>query len=312
MAKRDSSHMQKKSSGKWDYSKTIRLLYGVALGLAVLACVMIGVKTYEDLSSEKSANTLLEAYLKNQEQQQQPAADEPQIAEILLEEPAATAAPQETPVVEAQQAEAEAGQAGTEAAPAETGNISDDPADFRHDAANDEVVDETADYVPPEEPVSDETAELIQKIASTVGDDGVIGIIEIPKYDQQYPIIGQWSYKLLKISVCRYKGPGVNQSGNLVLIGHNYKSGAHFGNLKNLEKGDEIYLTAAGSSEKVRYEVYDIDDVAPDAFSALDEYEGDAGLTLMTCTSSGNKRKILRCVQKDAPVTASADAGYDA
>ena len=76
--------MQKKSSGKWDYSKTIRLLYGVALGLAVLACVMIGVKTYEDLSSEKSANTLLEAYLKNQEQQQQPAANEPQIADTNI------------------------------------------------------------------------------------------------------------------------------------------------------------------------------------------------------------------------------------
>ena len=311
MAKKEISHKQNKKSSRWDYSKTIRVLYGVALSLAIVACVMIGVKTYEDLSSEKSANTLLEAYLKNQEQQQ-PAAAEPQIAEIRIEEPAeATAAPQEAPVVEQAPAEEPAAEtAGGQTA--ETGTVSDDPADFRHDADNDDVVDETADYVPPEEPVNDETAALIQQIATTVGDDGVIGIIEIPKYDQQYPIIGQWSYKLLKISICRYKGPGVNQSGNLVLIGHNYKSGAHFGNLKNLKKGDEIFLTAAGSNTKVRYEVYDIDDVSPDAFSALDEYEGDMGLTLMTCTSSGNKRKILRCVQKDAPVNASADAGQDA
>ena len=69
MAKKEDSRKQKQKSGKWDYSKTIRVLYGVALGLAIVACVMIGVKTYEDLSSEKSANTLLEAYLKNQEQQ---------------------------------------------------------------------------------------------------------------------------------------------------------------------------------------------------------------------------------------------------
>ena len=69
---------------------------------------------------------------------------------------------------------------------------------------------------------------------------------------------------LLKISICRYKGPDPLDKGNLVLIGHNYKSGAHFGILKKLEVGDEVYLTNAATSARVRYEVYQIKSISAD------------------------------------------------
>lgn len=162
-------------------------------------------------------------------------------------------------------------------------------------------VDESADYVQLEGPDEDGTVhELIQKIIDAEGEDGVIGLIEIPALDVRLPIIGKWSYPLLKISICRYTGPLPNNEGHLVLLGHNYKSGAHFGNLKKLKKGAEIFLTDAATNTRLRYEVYDIETIRPDDFNALKESRGTYGLTLLTCQNDGNDRMILRCEQKDA------------
>ena len=155
----------------------------------------------------------------------------------------------------------------------------------------------------PDAPEVSELDATIQKIIKAAGEDGVIGILEIPKYDVELPIIGKWSYNLLKISICRYKGPDPNEEGNLVIIGHNYKSGAHFGILKKLEVGDEIYLTDSATNTRVRYEVYQIKSIAPDAFSALNSYHGTCGLTLLTCKDNGTNRLLVRCEQKEADTT---------
>ena len=267
-----------RGKGKLDYGVTIKLLYGAAIVLAIGAFIVIGAKTVEDLSAERNASTLLSAY-KDMETAQP-------VTTLL-----ATATPeaaQETPVP--------------------TPGLDTDviAAQHRVDEEDDLEVDETADYVQPEDAEHSEMEEIIQQIISSVGDDGVIGTIEIPKTGQEYPIIGKWSYKLLKISICRYQGGLPNEFGsNLVLIGHNYKSGAHFGNLRNLEKGDEIYLTAKGG-ERVRYEVYDMETIAPDAFDELKEYRGESGLTLLTCRNNGNNRLIVRCEQKAVESAVSA------
>ena len=143
------------------------------------------------------------------------------------------------------------------------------------------------------------------KAAGVVVDDTAV----TPRYvmglspQRELPIIGKWSYDLLKISICRYKGPDPNEDGNLVLIGHNYKSGAHFGDLDKLSVGSELFLTNTKTGERVRYEVYQVKHIAPDAFSALKSYHGDAGLTLMTCRSNGTNRLLLRCEQKAAEPT---------
>ena len=143
----------------------------------------------------------------------------------------------------------------------------------------------------------------IQKIVKATGDDGMIGILEIPEINQELPVIGKWSYKLLKISVCRYKGPDPNEKGNLVIIGHNYKSGAHFGDLSELSVGSEVFLTNTKTGQRVRYVVYQIKSIAPDAFSALNSYHGTAGLTLMTCRNNGTNRLLVRCEQQEATPT---------
>ncbi len=160
---------------------------------------------------------------------------------------------------------------------------------------------ESGEYVRPDAPeVQSDLDKTIQKIIDATGDDGVIGILEIPELDEELPIIGKWSYKLLKISVCRYKGPDPLDDGNLVIIGHNYKNGSHFGRLSDLSVGSEVFLTNAATGERVRYEVYQIKSIASDAFSALKSYHGDAGLTLMTCKDNGTNRLLVRCEQKAA------------
>ncbi|MBA4347610.1 MAG: hypothetical protein C0413_02020 [Clostridiales bacterium] len=180
-------------------------------------------------------------------------------------------------------------------------------AEANQHLANDGSVNsnsESGEYVQPDAPEEDSNLDkIIQKIVKATGDDGMIGILEIPEINQELPIIGKWSYSLLKISICRYKGPDPNEKGNLVLIGHNYKSGAHFGDLDKLSVGSELFLTNAKTGERVRYEVYQIKYIAPDAFSALKSYRGTAGLTLMTCRNNGTNRLLIRCEQKEAEPT---------
>lgn len=179
-----------------------------------------------------------------------------------------------------------------------------DPGPAVTDLAVDEdgEVDETADYVQMERPDEEgDVQALIQKIIHAEGEDGVIGLIEIPELDVKLPIIGKWSYPLLKISICRYSGPLPNEKGNMVLIGHNYKNGSHFGKLDKLKKGAAIFITDTKTSTRVRYEVYEIKTIAPTDFKALETFKGPNGLTLLTCINGGNDRQIFRCIQKDAP-----------
>ena len=146
----------------------------------------------------------------------------------------------------------------------------------------------------------EEMQKLIDSVANKTNDGSVIGVIRIPKTDTQLPIIGEWSSSLLKVSVCRYQGGKPNEPGNLVIMGHNYKSGAHFGGLKKLKVGDEVFLAGMDGVEK-RYVVYQLDVVAPDDFEALTEQRGICGLSLMTCYQDGTNRLFVRCEQANEP-----------
>lgn len=159
-------------------------------------------------------------------------------------------------------------------------------------------VDETAAYVQPDAPELEAREAIIQKVVLSVGEDGILGVLSIPELSVELPVIGKWSYDLLKLSVCRYRGPGANEKGNLVILGHNYKSGAHFGKLDRLKPGSELFLTDT-NSQKLRYVVYEIKTIEPTAFSELEQYRGERGLTLVTCVNSGTQRQVFRCEQVD-------------
>jgi len=269
--------------------RAIRALGLTAILLGLIALVLLGIKLFEGQDAQNNANSLLEAYKA-----------QATVLPTLEPSPEATQSATSEPV-------------GTPEPTDENFELTDESADANAASdANQHVADdgsvtttsESGEYVQMDAP--EELSDLdktIQKIINATGDDGMIGILEIPQINQELPIIGKWSYKLLKISICRYKGPDPNEEGNLVLIGHNYKSGAHFGDLSELTVGSELFLTNTKTGERVRYEVYEVKHIAPDAFSALKAYHGTAGLTLMTCRNNGTNRLLIRCEQKEAVAT---------
>ena len=58
----------------------------------------------------------------------------------------------------------------------------------------------------------------------------VVGTIEIPAIDIEYPILQKVSKSSLETSVAMLYGAGINQVGNTVIIGHNYRNGLFFSN----------------------------------------------------------------------------------
>ena len=254
-------------------SLLLKGLLGFAGLLVVVLSVMLGVRFYEGKQAKDAASAVLEVYLHKDDEKTAGQAE----AQAPAATPAITAIPQATP------------------APQEIADLqAESQYMFEDDSAN---VDVTGDYIQPDAPELAEMTEATAEAIKKVGQEGVIGVIDIPEIKIELPIIGQWSYGLLKISVCRFMGPDVNKPGNLVLIGHNYKNGAHFGKLSSLKVGSEVYLTD-GNGEKDRYVVYEIVSVGPDELSALETYEGDCGLTLVTCNNHGTERRVLRCRQE--------------
>lgn len=277
--------------------RAIRALGLTAILLGLIALVLLGFKLFEGQQAANNANALLEAYKA-----------QATVLPTLSLSPSAEAEPSQEPT-QGPTDEPAGTPEPTDGNFEQTDTNADENAavDANQHVADDGSVNKTSEsgeYVQPDAPEQLSDLDLtIQKIAKATGDDGMIGILEIPQINQELPIIGKWSYKLLKISVCRYKGPDPNEKGNLVIIGHNYKSGAHFGDLSELSVGSEVFLTNAKTGQRVRYVVYEIKSVAPDAFSALKSFHGTAGLTLMTCRNNGTNRLLVRCEQQEAEPT---------
>lgn len=121
----------------------------------------------------------------------------------------------------------------------------------------------------------------------------VLGTLGIEKISQELPIITYSNEDSLKISACYYLGALPGEKGNMVITGHDYADGSIFGKLYELEECDRV--TFSTREKTYYYEVYETEVIEPDDVSALDEYEGDYALTLITCTDTGNRRLIVRC-----------------
>lgn len=123
-----------------------------------------------------------------------------------------------------------------------------------------------------------------------VGIDGYayIGYLSIPALGLELPIMSQWDYERLKIAPCRYDGS--TKSDDLVLLAHNY--GKHFGTLKNLIPGDEVYFMDMDNVIS-HYQVVTVEILTPDAVDEM--VAGEYDLTLFTCTYGGQNRVTVRC-----------------
>ncbi len=121
----------------------------------------------------------------------------------------------------------------------------------------------------------------------------VIGTIEIPATDIKYPILNQISIRSLEASIGYIYGPGLNQVGNSVLIGHNYRNGTFFSNNKRLQDGDKIYITDS-TGNRVTYIVNRKYETTTSDFSyATRDTGGKRGISLSTCTDDTKKRLII-------------------
>ena len=64
----------------------------------------------------------------------------------------------------------------------------------------------------------------------------------IPEIDFEYPILEKVTKNSIETAVAFLYGTGINQPGNSVIVGHNYRNGLFFSNIHKLENGDKIYI----------------------------------------------------------------------
>ncbi len=126
--------------------------------------------------------------------------------------------------------------------------------------------------------------------------DGNIGYIEIPKIKIIEPIYYGSSQEILQVSVGLLEGssfPTGEDSTHTVLLGHRgLPSSKLFTDLDKLAIGDVFYVNVL--SQKVVYEVDQIEVVTPDKVDYLKIEEGKSYATLVTCTPYGiNSHRLL-------------------
>ena len=122
---------------------------------------------------------------------------------------------------------------------------------------------------------------------------GVLGTMEIPATNFKYPILEKVTKKSIETSVAFLYGSGINQPGNSVIIGHNYRNGLFFSNNKKLNNGDKIYITD-NSGKKLTYTIYDKFETTPEDTSFYQrDTRGKAEVTLSTCTDDSKARLII-------------------
>ena len=121
----------------------------------------------------------------------------------------------------------------------------------------------------------------------------VKGVIEIPKTKVHYPVLSTVTKRSLEIAVGIAYGPGLNEVGNTIIYGHNYRNGLFFSDNKKLAKDDKVYITDQ-YGEKVTYKIYNIYETTPNDASYMErDTEGRREISLQTCTDDSSGRIII-------------------
>lgn len=139
--------------------------------------------------------------------------------------------------------------------------------------------------------------EIYEKIDAEIDGYKVIGIIKIPKINLEYPILETTTVETLNLSITKFLGKEINEIGNVTLAGHNNLSGVMFGKIKKLKVGDVIELTDI-QNVTLKYEIFKTYIIDPNDISCiLPEQEGTREITLITCTTGGKNRYIVKARQ---------------
>ena len=136
--------------------------------------------------------------------------------------------------------------------------------------------------------------DVIKEIDEEIEGYKVVGIINIPKINIEYPILEKTNKESLKLSITKFWGEKINQKGNVVLAGHNNLNNKMFGKIDRLENGDIIELTDS-QMVTVKYQVFDkyvIDPNDIDCIFPIDENTRE--ITLITCTNRDKNRLVVK------------------
>lgn len=159
---------------------------------------------------------------------------------------------------------------------------------------NDQVYDKENDEVTKNFHELQEVQNQEQPIELQMQGHKVIGIINIPAIDLEYPIIDKTTKETMRISISKFSGGEINEIGNVALAGHNNYSGTMFGKNKNLKIKDKIYLTDL-TRRTIEYEIYNIFVTDPNDTSILEtEDKTKRELTLITCKNGRSERLIIK------------------
>lgn len=124
----------------------------------------------------------------------------------------------------------------------------------------------------------------------------MLGYITIPKTNVKLPILEETTPKALETSVAvLYPSNNIqlNEAGNTVIIGHNYRNGKLFSNNKKLSVGDKVLIKDA-SGRELTYIIYQKFETEPNDASFYNrDTNGIPEITLSTCTDDSKKRIII-------------------
>lgn len=124
----------------------------------------------------------------------------------------------------------------------------------------------------------------------------MVGYITIPKTNVKLPILEETNPKALETSVAvLYPSNNIqlNEAGNTVIIGHNYRNGKLFSNNNKLSVGDKVLIKDT-SGRELTYIIYQKFEAEPNDTSFYNrDTNGVPEITLSTCTDDSQKRIII-------------------
>ena len=121
----------------------------------------------------------------------------------------------------------------------------------------------------------------------------IVGIIEIPKINIEYPIINQTSDETMALSITKFWGNNVNDIGNFTMAGHNYFDGTMFSNTNKLNIEDTIKMTDL-DGKTIEYKVFDKYIIDPNDVKCVQSVkENTREITLITCINGRNNRLVV-------------------
>lgn len=124
----------------------------------------------------------------------------------------------------------------------------------------------------------------------------MIGYIEIPKIKIKYPILEEETVASLEQSVAvRYPARAkLNEPGNVVIVGHNYRNGMFFSNLKKVVVGDKVKITDE-TGKTLTYTIYEIYETTPEDVEYITrDTANNTEITLVTCTDDSKARIVVK------------------